>query len=106
MHMGQCVPECVQVSSGAVRIWGTGHGMVMCWGCRGHAGDVEVRAHKLLAVLDSQAEQRRTQLQCIGQKRARTDRRMSKRKKSVAEEGSSSAELSQQCSERPAGVCG
>lgn len=93
------MPECVQVTSEAVRVWGTARGMVMCWGCRGHAGDVEVRAHKLLAVLDSQAEQRHTQLQCIGQKRVCTDRRMSRNKKSMAEEGSSSAELSQQCSE-------
>ena len=106
MRIGQCVPECVQVSSGAVRIWGTGHGMVMCWGCRGHAGDMEVRAHILLAVLDSQAEQRCTQLQCIGQKRVRTDRRVSRRKKSMAEEGSSSTEISQQCSDQPTGVCG
>lgn len=93
------MPECVHVSSEAVRIWGTGRGMAMCWGCRGHAGEVEVRVHKLLAVLDSQAEQRHTQLQCIGQKRVHADRCMSRNKKSMAEEGSSSAELPQQFSE-------
>ena len=89
---------CVQITGEAVRIWETGNGMVKC------AGDAEVRGSQVVGSAGKPG--REIGIQCMGQNGVHTDRWVFRGRKSTAEEGSSSTELSPQCSEQPPGLCG